>query len=273
MDVTVVGAGISGLVCARRLRDRGFGVQVLEQAPIVGGRLATTRLGDAVFDAGAQFFTVRTPEMQALVDEWMRAGVAREWCRGFGPEPDGFPRYIGSTGMAAIAEAAAVGLDVRLGVTAGDLDTIVADAVVTTAPGDDYDEMLAILCVLDRPSAVQAPGGAQLIDHPVLSFIADNQRKGISPVPALTIHARPGIEATTDDAAPFIGDARILELRTLRWRHGRARTITGPTCLVTDAPRLTVLAGDRLGGTPSRVEGAVLSGLAAADEVARRLRA
>ena len=62
--------------------------------------------------------------------------------------------------MAAIAEAAAEGLDVRLDVTVGDVDSIDAEAVIVTAPSDDYDEMLALLCVLDRPSAVPSPGGA-----------------------------------------------------------------------------------------------------------------
>lgn len=270
MKVTVVGAGISGLLCARRLRDAGLEVQVLERAPFPGGRLATERFGGAVFDTGAQFFTVRTPVFQAQVDAWIADGVVREWCRGFGPEPDGFPRYIGAHGMAAIAEAAARGLDVRLGVTVDDFDALDADAVVVTAPNDEYDEMVAVLCVLDGPSAVPDPGGVQVVDDPILSFVADNQMKGISSLPALTIHARPGCDATLDDAAPFIGDATVVESRVLRWRHGRARTITGPGCVVTDAGRLTILAGDQYGGTPSRVEGAALSGLAAAAEVLTR---
>jgi predicted NAD/FAD-dependent oxidoreductase len=90
-------------------------------------------------------------------------------------------------------------------------------------------------------------------------------------VPALTVHARPGCEATLDDAARFIGAASVVESRELRWRHGRARTITGPGCAFTDAGRLTILAGDQHGGAPSRVEGAVLSGWAAADAVLARL--
>jgi renalase len=271
MGVVVVGAGISGLLCARRLLDRGLEVQVLEQSTRVGGRMATERVGEAVFDSGAQFLTVRTAEFQAQVDEWMARGVAREWCRGFGPEPDGFPRYIGVEGMAAIAEAAAAGLDVRLDVTVDDVDALDAEAVVVTAPDDDYDEMVALLCVLERPSAVPSPGGLQLTDDPRLSFVGDNQQKGISLVPALTVHARPGCEATLDDAAPFIGAATVVESRVLRWRHARPRTITGPGCSVTDAARLTILAGDRHGGTPSRVEGAALSGWAAADAVLARL--
>jgi predicted NAD/FAD-dependent oxidoreductase len=98
MGVVVVGAGISGLLCARRLVENGVDVQVLEQSTRVGGRLATERIGEAVLDTGAQFFTVRTPGFQALVDAWIARGVAREWCRGFPPEPDGFPRYVGVEG-------------------------------------------------------------------------------------------------------------------------------------------------------------------------------
>ena len=271
MGVVVVGAGISGLLCARRLVDNGVEVQVLEQSTRVGGRMATEHIGDAVFDTGAQFFTVRTPEFQVEVDAWIARGVAREWCRGFGPEPDGFPRYIGVDGMAAIAEAAADGLDVRLETTVADVDSLDADAVVVTAPSDDYDEMVALLCVLDRPSAVPSPGGLQLTDDPLLSFVGDNQQKGISPVPALTVHARPGCEATVEGAAPFIGAATVVGSREVRWRHGRARTLTGPGCAVTDAARLTILAGDQHGGAPSRIEGAALSGWAAADAVLARL--
>ena len=266
-----MGAGISGLLCAHRLHDAGVDVEVLERAPIPGGRLATERFGGAVFDTGAQFFTVRTPAFQSYVDAWIADGIVREWCRGFGPDPDGFPRYIGVEGMATIAAALVPRLDVHFGVEVADVDALDADAVVVTAPSDDYDEMIAILCVLDRPSAVPAPGGLQLVDDPILSFVADNHVKGISPVPALTLHARPGCDATVDDAARFIGDATIVESRVLRWRHGRAHTITGPGCVVTDAPRLTILAGDQYGGAPSRVEGAALSGLAAADEVLSRL--
>ena len=43
--------------------------------------------------------------------------------------------------------------------------------MIVTAPSDDYDEMLALLCVLDRPSLVPSPGGLQLTDDPVLSFV------------------------------------------------------------------------------------------------------
>ncbi len=46
---------------------------------------------------------------------------------------------------------------------------------------------LALLAVLDRPSAIAAPGGVQ--GEAPFQFVADNALKGVSDVPALTLHA------------------------------------------------------------------------------------
>jgi monoamine oxidase len=55
VDVLVIGAGVAGLACARRLRDDGLGVVVLEARPRIGGRIRTLRLADGgVVELGAQ---------------------------------------------------------------------------------------------------------------------------------------------------------------------------------------------------------------------------
>ncbi len=113
----VIGAGIAGLVAARTLVEHGFQVMVLDKGRGVGGRMATRRIGSAVFDHGAQFFTARDPRFEELVSEWRAADVAQEWCRGFaGPEGvahgDGHPRYCGTTGMTAVPKYLAQGLQV-----------------------------------------------------------------------------------------------------------------------------------------------------------------
>jgi renalase len=232
MRVVIIGAGLSGLMAARSLRDSGVDVTVLDKGRGVGGRLATRRIGEARFDHGAQFFTVRTDEFRSHVDAWLAAGIVREWCRGFG-ENDGHPRYVGTEGMTSIAKHLADGLDVRTGelaftlrhdhgrwqVQTDDGADHGADRVILTAPlpqsfsflmnigvdmpeslrGTDYDRTLALLVALDsNDHNVPAPGGVQNPDAD-FQFIADNMAKGISPVPALTFHFSPGFSASHFD--------------------------------------------------------------------------
>lgn len=225
MKVTVVGAGLAGLLAARELIANGHEVLVLDKGKGVGGRLATRRIGDAVFDHGAQFFTVRDARFQNLVDTWLNSGVVRVWCHGFGAEQDGYPRYVGSNGMTAIAKHLANGLDIRTSslvfsvlpsenhawtTTLDTGESFDSDAVILTAPIPqsfgfaftagvefpdelrtiDYDRTLGLLAVLDGPPAIPTPGAVQNPDD-VFSFVGDNYAKGISPVHAVTFHANP----------------------------------------------------------------------------------
>jgi hypothetical protein len=222
--ILVVGAGLSGLVAARTLTAAGHDVTVLDKGRGVGGRLATRRIGDAVLDHGAQFFTVRSDEFASMVNSWVTDGVAHEWCRGFSGD-DGQPRYVGSAGMTGIAKHLARGLDVRTSHLAFSLEqngaawTLTtddgaqhsADAVVLTAPLPqsfslmfsaglempddlrtiDYDRTLGLLALVDsNRHNIAAPGGMQDPDG-VFSFIADNRAKGVSGEHALTFHANP----------------------------------------------------------------------------------
>ncbi len=111
---------MSGLVGARELSVAGWRVVVLEEGRGVGGRMATRRIGNATFDHGAQFFTVRSERFERLVAGWLEAGVIEEWTRGFADAEgrhsyDGHPRYRGSEGMNSIPKHLARDLDVRTG--------------------------------------------------------------------------------------------------------------------------------------------------------------
>lgn len=53
--VIVVGAGISGLAAAKKLKERGFNVVVLESQNKVGGRLSSNRSLGIAFDEGASW--------------------------------------------------------------------------------------------------------------------------------------------------------------------------------------------------------------------------
>jgi renalase len=118
--VLIVGAGVAGLLAAHDLRARGHDVLLVDKGLRPGGRLATRRIGDATFDTGAQFLTVRDPRVADHLEAWLAAGVAREWFRGSPDAPppadDGdHPRYRGTPTMRSIAEHLAAPLPVHLG--------------------------------------------------------------------------------------------------------------------------------------------------------------
>lgn len=75
LDAIVVGAGLSGLVCARRLVDAGAKIAVLEARDRVGGRLLNGRVAGVLVDLGGQWMTPGQPRLAALARE---LGVAIE---------------------------------------------------------------------------------------------------------------------------------------------------------------------------------------------------
>ncbi len=225
MRIGVIGAGLAGLTAARALTSE-HDVVVLDKGRSVGGRLATRRIGAARLDHGAQFFTARSDEFRSQVDDWLGRGVARVWCHGFAGREDGHPRYVGTTGMNALAKDIASGLDCRTdrlvfalrpgedgwSIVIDDGTVVEADAVVLTCPvqqswsllvqaeldvpeelfRSEYHRTIGLLVVLDRASAVPEPGGVQFDPADganAFGFIGDNQAKGVSPLPAVTFHA------------------------------------------------------------------------------------
>lgn len=313
----VVGAGIAGLLAARELQSRGVAVTVIDKGRGVGGRMATRRIENAVFDHGAQFFTVRSERFRALVDGWLADGLACEWARGFAgpdgaPRHDGHPRYRGAHGMTTIPKALADNLRVRLAervVSARVHDgqwvietdrsaRFTAEALILTPPVPqalalleagahplpdsvraalatlDYAPCIALLALLWEPARVPAPGGLQLDDDPI-AWIGDNTQKGISPEAyAVTVHGSAAFSRAywhvesdlvakllLEAAAPWLG-TRVKTHQLHRWRYSQpTRTHDAPCLLVEGTPPL-VFAGDAFAGP--RVEGAALSGLAAA---------
>ncbi len=68
-DAIVIGGGLSGLVCARRLAAGGARVRVLEARDRVGGRLFNGDLGGAIIDLGGQWLTAGQTRLANLADE------------------------------------------------------------------------------------------------------------------------------------------------------------------------------------------------------------
>ncbi len=152
------------------------------------------------------------------------------------------------------------------------LATLDADALETLRRVD-YDPCFALMLVLDRPSQVPPPGGIQFAAG-AISWIGDNHQKGISPVPALTIHAAGDWSRARFDAdqahvaaelemlaARWIGPAIVLERSLQRWKFAQPTVIVpAPMVVPSHAPPIAC-CGDAFKGP--RVEGAACSGLAA----------
>lgn len=136
-DCVIVGAGMAGLMAAHALREAGRSCVLLDKGRGVGGRMATRRFGGAVFDHGAQFFTVRDEAFAGHVRSWLEDGHVVTWSRGFPGAPDGtggpgaagterndegHPRYRGKPSMTAVPKRLAEGLEVRCGGRVNRLD-------------------------------------------------------------------------------------------------------------------------------------------------------
>ncbi|MCH9808183.1 MAG: FAD-dependent oxidoreductase [Alphaproteobacteria bacterium] len=75
----VIGAGVAGLSCARVLRRAGHYVEVFEAERIIGGRMATMRVGIVPYDHGAQYLTGRSPRFRRFLEELTASGYAAPW--------------------------------------------------------------------------------------------------------------------------------------------------------------------------------------------------
>lgn len=108
IDVAVIGSGLAGLACARRLARAGLAPVIFDKGRGPGGRVATRRADGLQFDHGAQHVTARDPGFAALLDDLVAAGAAAVWQDGSGRQ-----RIVGQPGMNALAKALAGGLDLR----------------------------------------------------------------------------------------------------------------------------------------------------------------
>jgi len=119
--VAIIGAGISGLVCAKRLIAT-CDVTLFEKSRGVAGRMATRRVPDhgLAFDHEAQYFTVRSERVQPLLEEWIYDGIIAPWRGnvaalrpGQRPDRSNSPRYVAVPNMNALGKHLAIHLDVK----------------------------------------------------------------------------------------------------------------------------------------------------------------
>jgi predicted NAD/FAD-dependent oxidoreductase len=270
--------------------------------------MATRRIGNSRFDHGAQFFTVRDARFRERVAEWEQAGLVTPWFSEAGHIR--YRAAGGMNALAKyLAQSLAVRLETkvtsvksnRAGWTAvtdkGEI--LQSDALLMTPPAEqclalltpppdiatalramEFDPCFALLAALDGPSLVPPPGYIRPESGPI-EWLADNTQKGVSERnAALTIHARGDFsrqyfDAPHDEvsrlllnaAEPWLGSA-VTASQLHRWRYSKPVSGSGPLYLYAADPAPLAFAGDAFAG--GRVEGAFLSGLAAAEALLNR---
>ncbi|WP_309397690.1 NAD(P)/FAD-dependent oxidoreductase [Cerasicoccus maritimus] len=315
IDLLVIGAGIAGLLAARELTDKhGLRVAILDKSRGVGGRMATRRDGEATYDHGAQFFSATNPRFKAWVDHWLEQRVVKMWFDQFSDEPPMF-RYAAFPSMTAVAKKLVEGLEIHrqtkvisaahesggwvLKTEVG--NTFRAPKLLINAPvpqameildaggtqlktDDDaflrsikYAKTIAAMVELETPSHLPNPGRLKLDPPEPVAWIADNQQKGVSGLPAVTIHSghefaekyfdepdEVRVPILVEAALPYL-KAKVVSAKGHRWKF--AHRLTEHNRDFFADPTLGLwMAGDSFHAP--KVEGAAMSGLLAADSIA-----
>ena len=211
-------------MAATELKQTDKDVLVVDKGRGVGGRMATRRMDGARLDHGAQFFTVRSPEINERLSTWKKAGLIQEWYHSL----EGDTCWRGNTGMTDLPKALASELNLLKSTRIERIEYLdnswkiysesdavfVANSLIISAPlpqacqllrsqdslipANDlveldavrYTRCLAALITLKGPSAIPAPGITK-IDHPDVETLIDNHQKGISREYAVTVHSTP----------------------------------------------------------------------------------
>ncbi len=240
-QVAIIGAGVAGAQCARRLQLGGVSAVLLDKGRGPGGRLSTRRVdtpfGEVRFDHGAQHFTARSAAFLDALEIWIRAGAAATWTpRRIGRPARDEQIYVGAPSMNAVVKAALEGLQVEFGAQVTGLEGKPGawlvqladgtsrgpfDTVVCAAPAEQQAQLLgraapdlarearvcashpcwALMALVDARAPASFDAGA--LEDDVLSWVAREASKpGRAPVGAPAPSTGPAVEAWVAHAAP-----------------------------------------------------------------------
>ncbi len=304
--IVIIGSGMAGLACARRLAEAGHAPVVLDKGRCIGGRMATRRVGDLQFDHGAQYVNAHGAGFAAML---LGLGDAvAGWQDGTGRT-----HSVGVPGMSAIPKAMGAGLKIRQDVQVTrvqpdgdgwvlhlDTGTMRASCVVVTVPAPQVAELLGAEHPLVRAlsplrlapcltlmAAVNAPAPfiTRLDADDSLTWIAQDSAKPGRPQGVATrwvaqagdAFSQTHLEETPAGIAarmlPLLCDRlgvprdRVTHAAAHRWRHARVTQALGQPFLRSPGAAL-YLGGDWCIGP--RAEAAWTSGTAIADDILAR---
>ncbi|NMM38064.1 MAG: FAD-dependent oxidoreductase [Glaciimonas sp.] len=200
MHIAVIGAGLSGLTCARQLQIQGHSVTVYEKSREVSGRMSTRQTEFGGFDYGAQYFTASSAAFRKQISAWKKAELIMDWNPHLVRLEQGTPdvhkpagrsqkRFIAIPDMSSLCKYLAQGLDIRteqvvrrieplgqqwllsVGSNSVAIDASAGpfDAVLLAVPADQAVPLLTVAPALAKQAAKArlSPCWALLLSFPV----------------------------------------------------------------------------------------------------------
>ncbi len=144
-SIAVIGAGVAGLACARRLQSQGRIVTVFDRGFRPGGRLSVRRipLGDrsiAYADHGAPFFACSDDRFRTHLQTWIDEGICAVWNperhvwsnEGLTPDDVQEAIFVGMPNARSIPHYLSESLDIVGGTTVTGMNRIPAGWVLRT---------------------------------------------------------------------------------------------------------------------------------------------
>ncbi len=318
--VAIVGAGMSGLVCAQALLEAEIEVTVFDKGRFAGGRLASRQRDQFSFDYGAQYFSARDVRFRKFVAGLIRHKSVRKWKGKFAKFSQGHlaaqnsshARYVGVPLMRAIVEDLSASLNCQMqhrvtsvsrenGLWSIDgINEVVGESFVSEGfdflvlnmppqqasalwPNSQLADIrllpcIAVLLAFEERIAIEFDGIS--LDDSQLSWVArDSSKPGRSEGERWVLHASAAwsqVNLQSDDVAlaqmmterfatTFKLDLPAIKFSKVhKWKYALPDNPVAVGCLV-DAPESVIYCGDWC--EAPRVEGAFLSGIAAAEQI------
>lgn len=124
MKVGIVGAGMAGLSAAKKLTAAGVSVKIFEKSHVLGGRVATRKVGDYYFDTGATSISPRHLDLSAVMQKELDTEELVKiqkpiWAMEHGrvmpgdPARNAMERFVYRSGVNKLARLLAENLDIQ----------------------------------------------------------------------------------------------------------------------------------------------------------------
>lgn len=194
-DIAVIGAGISGLVCAQQLTQAGYSVIIIDKSRGVGGRVATRRLHDTKADHGTCYLKPKGEVLQRLIDLLAEKGDLEVWTNNLHVKnhasslvvnPQSSLPYTAPEGMNVIAKFLAQGLNINRGERVNSINLDSQNQWNLTSENSQEFTAGAVVVAIPAPQAVMI---LESLPGNILDSKFQEKLNSVEYYPALTVMA------------------------------------------------------------------------------------